>query len=179
MDATTLGKLAQDVAAANEGQLRLFVAGINTDDVTFLSFDSVGHSLSSDYRFNFMLELTNVVDLSNVIGSAAYFEVLDNDEPVYVHGIITEASHLGARADGETYFISMNSMLNPLKNTIQNRVYLNKTVKQIVQDVLEDAQFNSAEFEFKTQGEYPVREFTVQYDESDYDFIQRPLVKEN
>jgi len=71
-----LGKLAQGVAAANEGQLRLFIAGVNTDEVTFLSFDSDGHSLSSDYRFNFMLELTNVVDLSNVIGSAAYNENL-------------------------------------------------------------------------------------------------------
>jgi len=31
MDATTLGKLAQDVAAANEGQLHLSIAGVNTD----------------------------------------------------------------------------------------------------------------------------------------------------
>ncbi|VAW94455.1 hypothetical protein MNBD_GAMMA21-2127 [hydrothermal vent metagenome] len=178
MDATTLGKLAQDVAAANEGQLHLSIAGVNTDDVTFLSFDSEGHALSSDYRFNFMLELTTVLDLTKVIGSAAYFEVLDNNEPVYIHGIITEASYLGSRTDGETYYISMNSMLNPLKNNRQNRVYLNKHVKQIVQDVLEDAQFNNAEFEFKTQGEYPLREFTVQYDESDYDFIQRLLAYE-
>jgi len=125
-----------------------------------------------------MLELTTVLDLTKVIGSAAYFEVTDNDEPVYIHGIITEATYLGSRTDGETYYISMNSMLNPLKNNRQNRVYLNKHVKQIVQDVLEDAQFNNAEFEFKTQGEYPLREFTVQYDESDYDFIQRLLAYE-
>jgi len=106
--------LKKDVAAANEGQLHLSIAGVNTDDVTFLSFDSDGHSLSSDYRFNFMLELTTVLDLTKVIGSAAYFEVTDNDEPVYI---------------GETYYISMNSMLNPLKNNRQNRVYLNKHVK--------------------------------------------------
>ena len=178
MDATTTGKLGLDVAAANQGQLRLAIAGVNTDDVTFLKFNSQGHGLSQDYRFNFTLELKTVLDLSQVIGAAAYFEVSDNSEPVYIHGIIAEATYLGSRADGESYYISMNSMLFPLRHNLQNKVFLNKDVKQIVTDVLEASKFNNAEFEFKTKNEYPIREFTVQYNESDFDFIARLLAYE-
>lgn len=178
MDAITLGKLGLDVAAANQGQLKLAIAGVDTDDVTFLNFKSEGHGLSQDYRFNFTLELTSTLDLSQVIGAAAYFEVSDNADPVYIHGIITEATYLGSRVDGESYYISMNSMLFPLRHNLQNKVFLNKDAKQIVTDVLEVSQFNSAEFEFKTKNEYPVREFTVQYNESDFDFIARLLAYE-
>ncbi len=179
MDAiSTEGKLGLDVAAANQGQLKLAIAGVNTDDVTFLNFNSESHSLSQDYRFNFTLELSTTLDLSKVIGAAAYFEVSDNAGPVYIHGLVTEATYLGSRVDGETYFISINSMLYPLKHNLQNKVFLNKDARQIVKDVLEAAQFNNAEFEFKTQNDYPVREFTVQYDESDFDFIARILAYE-
>ena len=179
MDAiTTEGKLGLDVAAANQGQLKLAIAGVDTDDVTFLNFKSESHSLSQDYRFNFTLELSTTLDLTKVIGAAAYFEVSDNAGPVYIHGLVTEATYLGSRVDGETYFISINSMLYPLKHNLQNKVFLNKDARQIVKDVLEVAQFNNAEFEFKTQNDYPVREFTVQYDESDFDFIARILAYE-
>jgi len=178
MDATTLGNLGHDVAAANQGQLKLAIAGVNIKDVKFLNFNSESHALSQDYRFNFTIELKTVLDLSRVIGAAAYFQVSDNAGPVYIHGLITEVTYLGSRVDGETYFISMNSMLYTLKNNLQNRVFLNKDIKQIVKEVLEYAHFNNAEFEFKTQNEYPVREFTVQYNESDFDFIARLLAYE-
>ena len=178
MDATTLETLAKDVAAANQSQLLLHIAGVDPQSVTFLNFKSENHGLSQDYRFNFNIELVSPLDLSQVIGSAAYFEVTDNSQPVYIHGIITEVTFLGSRVDGESYYISMNSMLFPLKHNLQNRVFLNQDVKTIIQNVLEDAKFNNAEFEFKTKGEYPIREFTVQYDESDFDFISRLMAYE-
>ena len=90
MDATTISEnLGHDVATANQGQLKLSIAGINTDDVTFINFKSERHGLSQDYRFNFTLQLAATLTLSDVIGAAAYFEVLDNAGPVYIHGLIT------------------------------------------------------------------------------------------
>lgn len=178
MDATTLKNLGHDIAAANQGQLKLAIAGVSIDDVKFMSFRSEAHGLSQDYRFNFTLEISSTLDLSEVVGAAACFEVIDNIASIYIHGLITEVTYLGPRLDNEAYYISMNSMLYPLKHNLQNRVFVNKDVKQIVQDVLEDAQFNQAEFEFRITCDYPVREFTVQYNESDFDFISRLLAYE-
>jgi hypothetical protein len=49
---------------------------------------------------------------------------------------------------------------------------LNKDVKTIVKEVLLDAGLKSADFHFNAQESYPVRDFVVQYNESDLDFIQ-------
>ena len=178
MDATTLTNLGLDITAANQGQLRLVIAGLNAKDVTFVNMRSSEHAISQDYCFDINLQLGSAVDLARYVGAPAYLEILDNTAPVFIHGIISAMSFMGHRPDGEAYFVQMRSMLYPLKHNFQNRVFLNKDAKQIVEDILLTAKFNTAEFEFKTQGSYPVREFTVQYAESDYDFLSRILAYE-
>ncbi len=65
-----------------------------------------------------------------------------------------------------------------LSLTIQSRVFQDKDVKQIVEQVLKDAGFATTDFEFKTTGSYKPREYVVQYQESDLDFINRWLEHE-
>jgi len=178
MDATTLNNLSLDVAAANRGQFRLAIAGLNAKDVTFVNMRSDAHAISEDYCFDINLQLKQTIDIAKYIGAAAYFETQDNAGPISVHGLISAISFMGHRPDGEAYFVQMRSMLFPLKHNLQNRVFINKDAKQILEEVLLSAKFNTAEFEFKTQGSYPVREFTVQYDESDYDFLCRIMAYE-
>jgi type VI secretion system secreted protein VgrG len=48
-------------------------------------------------------------------------------------------------------------------------------VVEIAQEVLEGAGFPMNQVVFKTRHDYPQREFTVQYQESDYDFLSRQL----
>ena len=178
MDATTLNNLSLDVAAANQGQFRLAIAGLNAKDVTFVNMRSSGHAISEDYCFDINLQLKQPVDIGKYIGAAAYFETHDNTGPSYIHGVVSAMSYMGHRPDGEAYFVQMRSMLYTLKNNLQNRVFINKDAKQIIEDVLLSAKFNTAEFEFKTQGSYPIREFTVQYNESDYAFLSRIMAHE-
>jgi type VI secretion system secreted protein VgrG len=64
-----------------------------------------------------------------------------------------------------------------LKRTTDCRVYQNKTVKQIIEDVCQDHGFSDFDLS-RLQGEHPKREYCVQYGESDFDFLSRLMEEE-
>ncbi|ESY73603.1 type IV secretion protein Rhs [Mesorhizobium sp. LNHC252B00] len=63
-----------------------------------------------------------------------------------------------------------------LGNTTDCRIFQNKSVIDIVKDVFK--RYSTAEFDLRLQGSYPPREYCVQYDETDLDFVQRLLEHE-
>lgn len=63
-----------------------------------------------------------------------------------------------------------------LGNTTDCRIFQNKSVVDIVKDVFK--KYSTAEFDLRLQGSYPPREYCVQYDETDLDFVQRLLEHE-
>ncbi|RWP87434.1 MAG: type VI secretion system tip protein VgrG [Mesorhizobium sp.] len=63
-----------------------------------------------------------------------------------------------------------------LGNTTDCRIFQNKSVVDIVKDVFK--KYNTAEFDLRLQGSYAPREYCVQYDETDLDFVQRLLEHE-
>ncbi|MER8752828.1 type VI secretion system tip protein VgrG [Mesorhizobium sp. M1050] len=63
-----------------------------------------------------------------------------------------------------------------LGNTTDCRIFQNKSVVDIVKDVFK--RYSTAEFDLRLQGSYPPREYCVQYDETDLDFVQRLLEHE-
>ena len=162
---------------ANMGQFKFAVGAIKADRVNFLAFDCVKQELSGDYLFNFKLELLEQVSPSDLIGMPARFEMIWQDENIFVHGVVSEVTSIGKRVDGEEVLLVLRSPLHPFKFNIQNRVFLNKDIPQLIEGILLDSGFEPSNFVFKTKGTYPVREFTVQYEESDYDFITRFMAK--
>ncbi|MER9306454.1 type VI secretion system tip protein VgrG [Mesorhizobium sp. M0293] len=63
-----------------------------------------------------------------------------------------------------------------LGNTTDCRIFQNKSVVDIVKDIFK--KYGIAEFDLRLQGAYPPREYCVQYDETDLDFVQRLLEHE-
>ncbi|MES0029295.1 MULTISPECIES: type VI secretion system tip protein TssI/VgrG [unclassified Mesorhizobium] len=63
-----------------------------------------------------------------------------------------------------------------LGNTIDCRIFQNMSVIEIVEEVF--SKYSTAKFEKRLQGSYPPREYCVQYDETDLDFVQRLLEHE-
>lgn len=60
-----------------------------------------------------------------------------------------------------------------LKETRNHRIYQNRNVMQIIDDVLKYQKFVFDSYDFKLNREYPGREYCTQYGESDLDFISR------
>ncbi|MER8528440.1 MULTISPECIES: type VI secretion system tip protein TssI/VgrG [unclassified Mesorhizobium] len=63
-----------------------------------------------------------------------------------------------------------------LGNTTDCRIFQNMSVVEIVEEVF--SKYSTAKFEKRLQGSYPPREYCVQYDETDLDFVQRLLEHE-
>lgn len=64
-----------------------------------------------------------------------------------------------------------------LGNTTDCRIFQDKSVVEIVEEIF-SKYGGIAKFEKRLQGSYPPREYCVQYDESDLDFVQRLLEHE-
>lgn len=63
-----------------------------------------------------------------------------------------------------------------LGNTTDCRIFQDKSVVEIVEAIF--SKYSVAKFEKRLQGSYPPREYCVQYDETDLDFVQRLLEHE-
>lgn len=63
-----------------------------------------------------------------------------------------------------------------LGNTTDCRIFQDKSVVEIVEAIF--SKYSVAKFEKRLQGSYPSREYCVQYDETDLDFVQRLLEHE-
>ncbi|TGV14984.1 type VI secretion system tip protein VgrG [Mesorhizobium sp. M8A.F.Ca.ET.173.01.1.1] len=63
-----------------------------------------------------------------------------------------------------------------LGNVTDCRIFQNMTAVEIVEKIF--SKYGTAKFEKRLQGSYPSREYCVQYDESDLDFVQRLLEHE-
>lgn len=63
-----------------------------------------------------------------------------------------------------------------LGNATDCRIFQNMTAVEIVEKIF--SKYGTAKFEKRLQGSYPSREYCVQYDESDRDFVQRLLEHE-
>ncbi|MEL0645836.1 type VI secretion system tip protein TssI/VgrG [Pseudoalteromonas agarivorans] len=100
----------------------------------------------------------------------------------YYHGIVSHLVSNGSRtADVEEQknYIDYQATVVPyaasMRNRKNSRIFQKKTIKEIFADLF--GQHNVA-FSDKTTKTYPKYEYCVQYQESDFDFIQRLLQQE-
>ena len=170
-DFTNLPKL--DIAKANQDHFNLAIKGLEGQSVQVLGFEGKEHGFSADYCFVINVQLQQALQIQDYIGSPAQLSMRWDAEEVYINGLLSEVAHVGKRVDVEEVNFTISSPLHPLRFNRQSRIFLNKDVKTIIEDVLMGAGMLASDFKFNITGSYPKREFTVQYNESDYDFVRR------
>lgn len=93
-----------------------------------------------------------------------------------VHGYITDFHRLTGSADQVTYLVVIEPRLALLdKQFRSHRFFVNKSVPEVVSQILDEHGFQGWEYEFSLKHEYPKREQINQYQESDLQFIRRLL----
>ncbi|MHB8713922.1 MAG: type VI secretion system tip protein TssI/VgrG [Trichloromonadaceae bacterium] len=157
---------------ANQSQFAFRVSAEAAPSLVVKSFTGSDHGLSADYLFQVTLCNQGPVWPGEMVGKPAQLELLGSETPVVIHGLISEFTWAGNGADGSEFVASLASPLFPLKLRRNNRVFLNTTVPQIIEEVLGGAELG-CDFAWEIQGDYPVREYTVQYHETDWEFITR------
>ncbi|EHN8838733.1 type VI secretion system tip protein VgrG [Enterobacter hormaechei] len=95
-----------------------------------------------------------------------------------VHGVITHFRRISGSADQTQYLITLKPFLFLLdKQHRSHRFFVNKSVPEVVGQVLQEHNLHGWEYEFNLRQSYPKREQINQYQESDLAFIQRLLAE--
>lgn len=102
--------------------------------------------------------------------------LLSLTERKVVHGVVTHFERTGGSADEAQYCIVLEPFLALLGNQFRtHRFFVNKSVPEVVTEVLQEHGLRGWEYEFALKADYPKREQINQYQESDLAFIERLL----
>lgn len=95
-----------------------------------------------------------------------------------VHGVVTSFRRLNGSRDQVQYEIIIEPFLALLNKQFRShRFFVNKSVPEVVTQILDEHSLKDWEYEFALKAEYPKREQINQYQESDLDFIERLLAE--
>lgn len=95
-----------------------------------------------------------------------------------VHGVVTNFRRLTGSRDQVTYEITLEPFISLLDKQFRtHRFFVNKSVPEVVAQILGEHGLKGWEYEFKLKQTYPKREQINQYQESDLAFIERLLAE--
>lgn len=115
------------------------------------------------------------VDLHGLLGKPAGIKIEHKIQTRYFHGHIVRASRLENRGRYPGYRLVLRPWLWFATQRRNSRVFQEKSVKEIVTEVLSDYSGHDSEWKLGSEGDYPKLDYCVQYEETDYDFISRLL----
>jgi len=143
------------------------------DELLLTSFE--GTEYISDL-FEFQIEVlssNHTIKPEQLIGKTVDIKIHNKINRTF-NGYISRFTYGEAKADNlRTYHLTMVPWLWFLSKTNNHRIFQKKTTKDIVTTVFKDLGFN--DFDFKATGNPTPREYCVQHNESDLNFISRLL----
>lgn len=161
----------------NQSRYTLDIPDLPNHGIEIISFDSKQYSLdynntaSQNYCFNINCYNAKSYLLKQLINKNITLIIYDNSNKVYFHGIITHCTdhQIPQIADQ----ITVCSPLYLLTLNIQHKVYHNVTLADLIDQILMNAGWQKYQYQLMLENTYPQREYVVQYQESDFDFLQR------
>jgi type VI secretion system secreted protein VgrG len=153
-------------------------------DVLLLTAISGVEAISETFSFELsMLSENHAVPFDRMIGKSATVTIrLGDAGKRYINGIISSFSQGrgGGEGGSDPRFSCYRATLVPwlwvLTKRSDCRIFQNRSVAEIVEEVFKGHGFGN--FRFELISSYTPREFCVQYHETDYDFVSRLLEEE-
>ncbi|TVR82132.1 MAG: type VI secretion system tip protein VgrG [Rhodospirillales bacterium] len=145
---------------------------LGKDKLILEGFEGEEH-LSRPFLFRGNMKATaDGLDPEGVVGEAAHVTLVDGDgNQRFIHGRVTRLIRGPARWHAE-----LRPWLWLLRLTSDNRIFQNKTVPDILQEVFDDLGF--PDYRNSLTSQYQQREYCVQYRETTYDFVHRLMAEE-
>lgn len=141
-------------------------------------------AMSALYRYTIRFTSTNKnIDARQLLTKPATLtmgagNLLSLADRKVVHGVITHFTRTGGSADEAKYSIVLEPFIALLANQFRtHRFFVNKSVPEVVAEVLREHNLNGWEYEFILSHDYPKREQINQYQENDLAFIERLLAE--
>jgi len=160
----------------HEARFLLGISGIQSE--TLVIDLTVHERTSAPFHCSISLACEDEIKFDDVVGKEALVTIQGDDEERYLHGIVSEFQQAGGKGRFHIYRARIIPSLWLLSLEQDCRIFQNKTVQDIVTQILKDGGMTSDRFDFRLQGQYPPREYCVQYRETDLQFISRLLEEE-
>jgi len=130
--------------------------------------------------FYFQLELLSEKDdlkPQDIVGkSVSFFVRYPDGNPRYFNGFVQRFAFTGSHDRGSMYQAEVVPWLWFLTRTSDCRIFQNKSVPEIIQQVFSELGFS--DFEVQLSGSHPQWEYCVQYRETDFNFVSRLMEQE-
>lgn len=150
------------------------------DDVLVLRSFSGNEVLGQPFEFHIdALSEQENIDFDKAIGQACTIKLKTYEQKErFFCGILTNAQWTGGEVGGQQDYYRYRLVLRPwfwlLAHRADCRIFLDKTVKDIIEKVFTDSGFSSGtDFKFRTTGNYEKIKYCVQYRETDFAFVSR------
>src|SRR5262249_9320676 len=125
-----------------------------------------------------LLSTNKAVDRDKILGAKVAIKVLLHGGWIrYFNGFGTRFNAGASLGRYSRYYATVRPWLWFLTRTTDCRIFQDKTVRQIVEDVFADHS-DVADFVFELTDSYPTWKYCVQYRESDFNFVSRLLEHE-
>lgn len=159
--------------AANVALYAFESAQLASDTFQVLRFEGT-EGISEPFKFKLQLLSEDPdIEFSKVVNETATFTMMRGDEKVPINGIVTDFSLHGRTEDYVVYRATLRPRLHRLSLSYGSRIFQEKKVEDILRTVLKEDGLSSSDFKFELQESYSSREYCVQYEETDLNFISR------
>jgi len=117
------------------------------------------------------------VDETALLGKPATIKVSLADEKTrYFHGLVTSFGYAGTRGRYVVYHATMRPWLWLLSQASDCRIFQRMSVPDVISEVFKEHGFG--DYKLSLSGDYPQRDYIVQYRETTLNFVQRLLEQE-
>ncbi|WP_299684133.1 type VI secretion system tip protein TssI/VgrG [uncultured Tateyamaria sp.] len=114
------------------------------------------------------------IDLNQLLGTHATVEIEMSEGKRYYDGIVCEATNGGIADGGAHYHLVLRPWMHVAGLRRNHKIFHEMTVVDIIEEVLGAyADLGSPHYKINLSDSYPELEYTVQYGESDADFVAR------
>lgn len=147
-------------------------------DVLLLSQFNAKERLGRPFTINLTLRSTQEnIDFEAMLGQNVSVRMdVSGSEERHFNGIVSKFAQ-GENSEGfATYHATLKPWLWLLKNTNDCRIFQEQSAVDIIESVLQDN--DHGDYELRLGNDYRRREYTVQYNESDLNFISRLMEEE-
>ena len=113
------------------------------------------------------------LDLDGVLDETATLIIHRSDGDVPFKGIVTDVEMSGSYEGYIFYRFRLVPKFRQLTLTSHNQIFLNKTLPEMLTDVLRDGGLTENDFDLRLQGDYQPWDYVCQYQESHLGFVSR------
>src|SRR5688500_933350 len=149
------------------------------DNVLVLTAMQGREEMSRLFHFQLhMISDNNAIEASEIVGKNVTFSVAKQDDsPRHFNGFVSRFTAGDEDVEGRrNYRAEVVPRLWFLTRNSDCRIFQNKRVPEIVEQIFSDRGFN--DFKMKAGGSHPKREYCVQYRETDFNFVSRLMEEE-